>query len=37
MSTVLAPAPTALKQTVTSKSMVPDLRWFDSNWTKFED
>jgi len=31
MSTVLIPVPTALKQTVTPKSMVSDLRWFDSN------
>ena len=37
MSTVLAPAPTVLKQIVTPKSMISNLRQFDSNWTKFED
>jgi len=38
MSTV--PAPTGYNEnvsTITPKSMVPDLGWFDGNRTKFED
>jgi len=32
---VLAPA--EIVQTVIPKSMVPDLEYFDRDWTKFED